>query len=36
MVYLWVPLELVVLPELFHPEVCRHDLTLQVLNKSYI
>ena len=33
-VLLGIPLQLVVLPELFHPQVGGHDLVLQVLNEN--
>ena len=35
-VLLGVPLQLVVAPVLLHPQVGRHDLVLQVLNRDFI
>ena len=35
-ILLGVPLQLVVAPVLLHPQVGRHDLVLQVLNRDFI
>ncbi len=35
-IFTWVPLKLVITPELFHPQVCCHYLTFQILKKLCI